>query len=357
MVVDMDYFYAQCEELRNPSLKDKPVVVCMYSDRTLESGAVATCNYVARENGVRSGIPIFKAKELLRGKPWVFIRPDFAYYEAMSKNIIDLLREHCDRLRVESIDEAYLDVTSRTQGDLQRAEDLAKHIKSSMLEKLGFRCTIGIGPNKLTAKMACDLCKPDGLLAVREGEFLMRFGHLPVGRLYGVGGRTSAKLNEMGVKTIEDLAKKEAHVLQKAFGRRLGLYFHLASQGLEDEPLVEWRREQVGRMATLKEDSRDIEAIRESLTAMAEEISSELEASGLNYRAVGIVAVDTSLKQHSRSKTLKTEEEGSEPMVKVGVELFKELLDGEPSLVVRRVGIHVSSLKSKAGQTELTRFY
>jgi DNA polymerase IV (DinB-like DNA polymerase) len=357
MAVDMDYFYAQCEEVRNPALKAKPVVVCMFSGRTEDSGAVATSNYVARGYGVKSGIPIFRAKEILKGVDAAFLPADFPYYESASARIMGILKGHADRLAQESVDEAYLDISKRADGDYIKAEELAKAVKSEILRREGFTCSVGIGPNKLTAKMASDKCKPNGLLVVKEGEFLSNFGSLPVDRLYGVGKKTATKLEEMGARTIEELSRLPSHQLQAQFGKRLGLYFYLASKGEDDEPLTDWEREQVGRMMTLKEDTRDMKTIEEALKKMAEEISAELDSSKFSYKAVGIVVVDTLLKQRSRSRSLKAEERGADPIAKIGAELVEELLEDEPDMLIRRLSVRVASLRSSAGQMDLSSFY
>src|SRR4030042_2406790 len=116
MLVDLDYFFAQCEELRNPALKDKPVVVGVYSGRTADSGAVSTANYVARKFGVKSGIPIFLAKKRLEGAEAVFLPVDHQFYEQISNRVMQALRGYVDSFEQVGIDEAYLDVTQKIQG-------------------------------------------------------------------------------------------------------------------------------------------------------------------------------------------------------------------------------------------------
>ncbi|HVP23734.1 MAG TPA: DNA polymerase IV [Conexivisphaerales archaeon] len=356
--VDMDYFYAQCEELRNPSLRSKPVVICMFSGRTEDSGAVATCNYVARGYGVRSGIPIFRAKELLKDVEAFFLPPDFKYYDEVSGRVMEVLEDVSDRMSPESIDEAYLDVSSKTGGDYDAAAKLALKMKEAVLKDVGLTCSVGVGPNKLVAKMASDKSKPNGLLVVREGEFLDQFGSMPVDKLYGVGKKTADRLEKLGAKTIADLSRLPLEELQKEFGRKLGLYFFLASKGTDDQPLSDWKREQVGRMVTLKEDTRDVAAIVGPLAAMATEIADELAEARLSYKSVGVVVIDNAiLKAHSRSRSLKSEERGVDAIVKVARELLAELFEEEPDLVARRLSVRVSSLRSTAGQTELSSFY
>ena len=167
MLVDLDYFFAQIEEIRNPALKSKPVVVGMYSGRTEDSGAVSTSNYLARKCNVKSGIPLFLAKKRLEGTDAVFLPVDYDYYQQVSDRIMAILRGYADTLEQAGIDEAYLDVTKKALGSYQEAETLAKEMKDAVKQKIGVTFSVGIGPNKLIAKIASDINKPDGVTIVR----------------------------------------------------------------------------------------------------------------------------------------------------------------------------------------------
>ena len=137
MLVDFDYFFAQCEELRNPAIKDKPVVVGVYSGRTEESGAVSTSNYIARKYGVKSGMPLFMAKRKLEGTEAVFMPVDHAYYDQVSNSIMQILRRYATSMEQVSVDEAYLDVTEQVQGSFERAKDYAQEMKARSEEPSG----------------------------------------------------------------------------------------------------------------------------------------------------------------------------------------------------------------------------
>jgi DNA polymerase IV (DinB-like DNA polymerase) len=143
MLVDLDYFFAQCEELRNSSIKDKPVVVCVYSGRTEDSGVVSTANYIARGYGVKSGIPIFLAKKRLENTEAVFLPADYAFYEEISGKVTDTLRGFADRFEQVGIDEAYLDVTLRASGNFDQGRGLAEDVKSEVLSRQRLTCSIG----------------------------------------------------------------------------------------------------------------------------------------------------------------------------------------------------------------------
>ena len=239
MLVDLDYFYAQCEERRKPSIKGTPVVVCFFSGRTEDSGAVSTANYVARKYGVNSGIPISLAKQKLKGIDAVFLPVDKEFYREVSDKIMEILRSHADRFEQVGIDEAYLEMTQRIKGNYHEAEKLAELIKEDVLIQQKLTCSIGVGPNKLIAKIAADMQKPDGLTLVKPEEVQIFLSPLPVRRLVGVGRKTEKKLETSGVRTVGQLARFDVQRPIELFGRKLGTYFQNASLGIDDEPVQE----------------------------------------------------------------------------------------------------------------------
>lgn len=194
MLVDLDYFFAQCEERRNPIIRDKPVVVCVFSGRSEDSGAVSTANYVAREYGVKSGIPIFLAKKKLENADAVFLPVDHEFYDQVSDRIMTILKGYADSFEQVGVDEAYLDISQKTGGDFDVAKELARKIKTDVKSQEGISCSVGIGSNKLVAKIASDIQKPDGLTAVRAEEVEGFLAPLAVDRLIGVGRKTSERM-------------------------------------------------------------------------------------------------------------------------------------------------------------------
>ena len=189
--IDFDYFYAQCEEIRNPELKSKPVCVCVFSDRGGDSGAIATANYTARKYGVKSGLPIiFAKKKLSEQKGAVFLPVDFEFYESMSKKGMDIMKKNSDIFEYVGRDEAYLDVTEKVKGDWTNAKKLAIKIKKEIKDKVNLSCSIGISQNKLISKIASDFQKPDGLTLIlpeKVDEFLEP---LQIGDIPGIGRKT-----------------------------------------------------------------------------------------------------------------------------------------------------------------------
>jgi len=276
MLVDLDYFYAQCEEKRNPSLKGKPVVVCVYSGRTEESGAVSTANYIARKYGVKSGIPISLAKKKLKDTDAVFLPVDHTFYRDISEKIMDILRSYADQFEQVGVDEAYLDVTKRIEGSYEAAKKLAAKIKVDVWNQQKLTCSIGVGQNKLVAKIAADIRKPDGLTVIEPGGIGHILYPLPVNRLIGVGKKTEKKLESLRIRTIGDLSRFDVQKLMEVFGRNLGTYLHKASIGIDDDPLREREVESLSRISTLKENTRDLEVILEEADKLSDQVHTKL---------------------------------------------------------------------------------
>lgn len=358
MLVDLDYFFAQIEELRNPTLKGKPVVVGMYSGRTEDSGAVSTSNYLARKYNVKSGIPLFLAKKRLEGTDAVFLPVDYDYYQQVSDRIMAILRGYADTLEQAGIDEAYLDVTKKTHGNYREAETLVKEMKDAVKQKIGVTFSVGIGPNKLIAKIASDMHKPDGVTIVHQEQVEEFLSPMPVDALLGVGKKTVTKMSELSIKTVGDLAKYDVQMLVEVFGKTLGVYFHNAANGIDNEPVQEaGEAESIGRMGTLKENSRNLDFILQKIDQQIDEIYTEFTQKNLSYRQVGIVAVMTDLSSKSRSKTLEKPAKDKETIRKAAKELFVKYLD-ESELELRRVGVKVADFsKEERQQKQLTSFF
>jgi len=357
MLVDLDYFFAQCEEVRNPSLKDKPVVVCVYSGRTKDSGAVSTANYIARKYGVRSGIPIYLAKRLLKEKDAVFLPVEHEFYGEVSGKIMDILRGYGDRFEQVGIDEAYLDVGKKVNSDFEEAERLAQRIKEEVKAQQKITCSIGIGKNKLLAKIAADIKKPSGLTVVRPEQVESFLSSLPISRLIGVGVRTEKKMEDLGIRTIGDLAGYDIQKLVEVFGRKTGIYFHKASRGIDEEPVQErGETESISRISTLKEDTLDLDAILKKTDNLCQDIHAELKQRGLRFRQLGIIAVMSDMSIHSRSRTLESPGDELETMKRVSRDLLERFLK-ESDLEIRRVGVKVSSFaRERERQERLTSF-
>jgi DNA polymerase IV (DinB-like DNA polymerase) len=357
ILVDFDYFFAQIEERRNASLKDKPVVICVYSGRSENSGAVSTANYLAREYGVKSGMPIALAKKKLEGIESALLPVDHGFYGQVSENVMTILKGYADRFEQVGIDEAYLDVSRKTGASFEKAEELAQEIKIDIKNQQKLTCSIGIGPNKLVAKMAADSQKPDGLTVVRPEQVESFLSPLLVSRLIGVGAKTREKMQSLGVGTVGELAVYDVHKLIAVFGKTLGAYFHNVALGIDDKPVQERREaESIGRISTLKANTRDLNVVLEKADKLCEEVHATLVQRGFGFKSVGIVTVLMDMSIHSRSETLEIPTNDLDVLKKTVRTLFERFLD-ESRLEIRRVGVKASNfVKKERKQRQITSF-
>ncbi len=358
MLADFDYFFAQCEELRNPAIKDKPIVVGVYSGRTEESGAVSTSNYVARKYGVKSGLPLFMAKRKLEGTDAIFFHVDHEYYEQISNRIMTILRTYATNLEQVSIDEAYMDVTEQVEGSYEKASVYAQKIKQDVKKQVGISFTIGVGPNKIVAKIACDSQKPDGLTVVKPEEAAGFLAPLPVDRLLGVGKKTTVRMEQMGIKTIGDLARFDVQRLIEVFGKALGVYFHNAANAVDNEPVAEQgEAESISKIGTLKQDTHDLAFILQKTDELTEPVYKELTEKGYSYKTVSIYMVHVDLSSKSRSVTLEQPAKDKET-IKRNVNMLLERYLSEFPMEIRRVGVRVSAFsKEEPQQKQLSYFF
>ena len=237
--IDFDYFYAQCEEIRNPKIKSKCVAVCIFSDRGGDSGAIATANYNARKFGVKSGIPIMLAKNKLKEQDAVFLPADFDYYSDMSSKAMEIIEKYADVFEYVGRDEAYLDVTRKTEMNIHNAEHLAQQLKNEIRNSLKLTCSIGISPNKLLSKIASDFKKPDGLTTVKPEQVEEFLSSLKIREIPGIGKKTEDVFTQMNIHTIEELRKIDVFDLNKMFGRKTGGYIFNSAKGIDSEIVKE----------------------------------------------------------------------------------------------------------------------
>jgi DNA polymerase IV (DinB-like DNA polymerase) len=268
------------------------------------------------------------------------------------------LRSYADAFEQVGIDEAYLDVTQKVHGSFEAAKALAQKIKDDVKNQLNITFSVGVGPNKLVAKIASDSQKPDGLTIVKPEEVERFLSPLPVNRLIGVGRKTSAKMGELGIKTIGDLARYDVQSLVEIFGKNLGVYFHNAANGVDNEPVQEaGEAESVSRISTLKENTHDLALILEKTGQLIEDIHKEVVQRDISFKQIGIIAIMTDLSVRSRSQTLETPTRNIAVLRKTVRELFEKFL-GESELEIRRVGVKISHfIKEEIKQKQLASFF
>ena len=356
--IDFDYFYAQCEEIRTPELKSKPVCVCVFSDRGGDSGAIATANYTARKYGAKSGMPILFAKKRLEGrKDAVFLPVDFDYYIEMSKKAMEIMKKNADIFEYVGKDEAYLDVTKRVEGDFNKASHLAQQIKNSIREKTKLSCSIGISQNKLISKIASDFQKPDGLTVVPPDKIEIFLEPLTIRTIPGIGKKTENKFSEMNLKTIEDLKKIDIFTLNKEFGRKSGTFIYNAARGIDNEQVKEREDSiQYSKIATLKKDSKDYQYLSENLIGLCREVHDVVKKNNRMFKSIGIHFVQSDLSNKSKSRMLRNPTASLEELQKNAIQLLKESLENQ-TLTIRRLGVKVTELSEVQGQSDITRYF
>ena len=345
---DMDHFFTAVEEREQPELKDKPVIVGADPKGGTGRGVVSTSNYLARKFGVKSGMPISRAWKLCPEA--VYLPVKYELYLRVSNEIMDILRRYADKFEQWDIDEAFLDVTSRVNG-CTSAETLARQIKDEVFATTRLTCSVGISSNKLVAKIASDFRKPDGLTIVKQEEIESFLAPLPVRRLLWVGRKTGQKLENMGVRTIGDLARCDPTVLTDAFGE-MGKQLHLMARGIDRSDVQERSQiKSISRELTFEQDTTDFEAVLRVLSMLGGEVCEDAVKQRLQFKTVTIKVRYANFETHTHSKTLPFITSRLLDVEKTARELLQPYL--EPGGKIRLVGLRVSNLISSDKQRTL----
>jgi len=348
----MDAFYVSVERRENPDLNGKPVIVGADPKSGTGRGVVMACSYEAREMGIRSGMPI--------GMAWrkvptaVYLRPNYELYGAVSESVINVLRSYADILEHVSIDEAFLDVTSKVHG-FDDASGYAARVKAAVREREGLACTIGVGPNKSIAKIASDLAKPDGVKVVRPEEVAAFLDPLPVTKISGVGTKTAELLERVGVRTIGELARFPGAELKKILGKNSVWLWGIA-RGMEQLP-VEERPDpkSISVERTFDRDVSEWTTVQETLRDVAHNVFLRARAQGATFRTIGIKIRFEGFQTHLRERTLGSHVLDEKVLTDVAQDLVKEFAGRKRR--VRLLGVRVTHLeRPKTKQPQLTAF-
>jgi DNA polymerase IV (archaeal DinB-like DNA polymerase) len=308
--VDMDAFYAAVEERHDPSLRGLPVVVGADPKEGKGRGVVTTANYIARRFGVHSALPISRAWRLAeaarrRGEPaTVFIRPNFKVYGEVSDRIMQIFTHSADCFEEASIDEAYLDVSSL--GNFAAAVERMTALKSLIREQEGLGCSVGIGPNKLIAKIASGSMKPDGLTLVIPPLVLDFLSPLPIRVIPGIGPKGAGFLHDQNIHTVKDLQAISEAQLTEWFGKWGQRLFEKA-RGIDDSAVSnEWTRKSVGEQETFEQDSRSPAFVTERLYSMADRVIAKLrEKKFAGFRTITLTVRFSDFETKNRSHSIK----------------------------------------------------
>ena len=344
--IDMDAFYASVEQLDNPWLKGKCVIVGGTSNR----GVVSASSYEARRFGVRSAMPIFQARQ--KCPDGVFVPPRMERYKEVSKKIMAILREFSPQVEVVSIDEAYMDVSGsqRLHGD---PETVAMNIKNEIKKKLGLACSVGVAPGKFLAKVASDMDKPDGLTIIPPQEVHQFIESLPVQKVPGVGKKTFLQLESMGIKTLGDVNKFPDKMLLDRLGKFGHRLIELAS-GRDHSTVTPWSpHKSVSSERTLGEDTRDKKLLHKYLLKQSVEVARQLRKANFRARTITLKLKHADFKQFTRSKTISTPTRSSETIYQHAASLLDNY---ELTQKIRLIGVGTSGFKSAGQPVQLDLF-
>src|SRR5881397_2634114 len=348
----MDAFYVSVERRGSPALIGKPVVVGADPKGGKGRGVVMAASYEARQLGVKSGMPISMAWHKLPQA--TYLRPNYDLYMAASESVIEVLRSFADVLEHVSIDEAFLDITSKVHGFDDVAAYAAK-VKAAVREKEGLACTIGVGPNKSIAKMASDMAKPDGLKVVRPEEVTAFLEPLPVTKISGVGPKTAQVLEGVGIRTIGELGRFPGAELKKLMGKN-SIWLWAIARGIEELP-VEERPDpkSISVERTFDKDVTDWAKVESTIRDVARNVFLRARAQGATFRTVGIKIRFEGFQTHLRERTLGSNVLDEKVLSDVAQDLAKEFADRKRR--VRLLGVRVTHLeRPKTKQPQLSAF-
>jgi len=335
--MDMDAFFAAVEERRHPGLKGKPVVIGGSGD-PMQRGVVSTASYEARKYGIHSAMPLKTAYKLCPHA--VFLPVDYQEYSRVSHSIKEILQEFSPVMEDVGIDEAFLDISEIDK----TSEQIAREIKEKIKDRTGLTCSIGIAHNKLIAKIASDMQKPDGLTIVQAGDLERCIWPLKVRKLWGVGPKTEAYLKTMNIHTIGNLASVPLDTLTEHFGTSYGRYLYEASRGMDDAPLVtHWEPKSASRETTFQSDTDNWQTIAKSLADLVREVVHDLRGRGYKSRNVTVKIRLSDFQTQTRAKTLP---EPTDDLETLRREAFACLNKFELKKKVRLVGFRAGSLSA-----------
>lgn len=358
--IDFDYFYAQCEEIRKPELRNIPSVVCVYSGREEDSGVVSTCNYEARKYGVKAAMPIKLAKSKLKDIHSIFLPTDMPYYHDISTKAMRIIQNYGELFEQVSVDECYMDFTKITNSDYDDAKIFAVSLQKNIKEQIKLTCSIGVGPNKLIAKIASGINKPNGITVVRQEDAKQFISKCKIEDIPGVGPKTSKKLELLGIKSISDISNKSIFELRDSLGYKIATFLVNASNAIDYSQIkIRGTSKQIGKIVTLKKDTTSFEQIKLTVENLCTSVFENLENKRQSFRVLSIILILESLQHISFSKSLKLYSASFDELHKNSLSILNEMISNNSISLdnIRRIGVVVSDLKDNSGQDSLLNYF
>jgi DNA polymerase-4 len=344
LLIDMDAFFASVEQARRPELRGRPVVVGGSAENR---GVVSTSSYEARACGVRTAMPISRARRICPQA--IYLPVDMAAYAEAQVRVLEVFRRYTDLVEPVSIDEAFLDVTG-SRRLFGPPEEIARGIQREVAGGLGLSCSIGIGPTKMLAKIAAELDKPGGLTTLTRTDVRGRLREMPVRTLPGIGPATEKRLAELGVSTIGELQDVPATALDAAF--KSAAWLKEAALGGSESPVVAEPRapKSRGHEVTFAQDTADPEFLRTTLLDLADQVAGDVRREGYAGRTVALRIRDARFHTTGKQRTLAAPTDSTSVIYETALGLLGEL--HEPGRLLRLLGLSLAGL-TETGQTEL----
>lgn len=336
--IDLNAFFVRCEELENPSLIGKPVII----GHEGRGGVVSTCSYIAREYGVRSGMPTFKATKLCPQA--IIIHGHYSLYSAKSHEFINFVKRYSRIIEQASVDECYVDMTET----LKKEKDPIKYIKNmqdSLLKETGLMCSIGVAPTKFLAKMGSDYKKPMGITVIHRKDIPNILYPLPIESFFGIGKKTSPKLRQMGINTIGDLAariKNDDEETKREFGKfYYGIKEWISGYGSDVVETEPWDPKSIGNSTTFKENTNNFDEIKEYVSSLSKEVSDRAKEANKVGDSVQLVLKDKDFKVINRSRKLNRPTNDYDTILATVLMLLEKNLSDKP---IRLAGVTLQNL-------------
>jgi DNA polymerase-4 len=333
--VDLDAFFTSCEQLEHPEYRGLPVVV---GARPGHRGVVAAASYEARRFGIHSAMPI--AEAFRRCPDATFLRPDLEKYRRYSRQVFQILETLAPVVEAASIDEAYLDV-SGLEKLAGTPETIGREIKQRIHNGAGLTVSVGIGPNRLIAKLGSEHRKPDGLTVVAPGQVLDFLAPMPVSNLRGAGRETQKIFNRLGIRTVAQLRAIPMSRLQQHLGNKAAASFQRQALGIASDLVVpDQGRKSISKEHTFAEDIRDHTLLHDTLRGLAADVARTARREGLSGTVVTLKIRFAGFETCTRQYTRNTPSDDERELLKTAWQLF---LDGKlPDKPVRLIGIGIS---------------
>ena len=349
--VDMDSFFASVEVRERPELKGLPVVVGSDPKGGKGRGVVSTCSYEARKYGIHSAMPVSQAYKLCPDA--AFVPVNMKLYAQVSANVMEIMKGFAEKFQQFSVDEAFL--VPIAVSNFEEAAIIALRIKDEILKQERITCSVGVGPNKLIAKIASKFQKPDGLTVIRPKDVQEFLYPLDVSKIPGIGGKTTEALKLMGITKVEELANYDIQRLSERFGK-MGLWMKQVAHGLDFSEVKEWEEavKSISRSGTFAEDTNDPVKIAGFLELLAESVHRALLRDRSLFKVVTLKVRFDDFSTYTRSKTVSVWTSDIFVIKRTAMQLLSEFIGRQK---IRLVGVGVSRLRERdTRQTLITDF-